>query len=195
MPTWPTSTGTSEVVQRDKRVLVFIYIRGFRADCMAGAISIRRGTRKDANGFLGLLVSLANFEKLAPPSPAAKRRILADVFERKRIRLLLAVDAGVPVGYALYFYTYSSFLAKPTLYLEDIFVLEGSRDSGVGRSLFLRCVREAIAHGCGRMEWSVLNWNVKAIRFYRKLGAKKLNEWSVFRLNEKAIKTLGRGAD
>lgn len=157
---------------------------------MKGGVTIRGARQADAKGFVRLLVSLAEFEKLEPPSPAAQRRILKDVFERKRVNLFVATRAGAPVGYALYFYTYSSFLARPTLYLEDIFVLEEFRGLGVGKSLFLRCVKEAIKHGCGRMEWSVLTWNSRAIRFYRKLGARRLTEWSVFRLNKKSLRAL-----
>jgi len=91
------------------------------------------------------------------------------------------------VGYALYFYTYSSFVAKPSLYLEDLFVLEEYRKGGVGFALFRRCVREAISKGCGRMEWAVLAWNEKAIKFYEKLGAKRLSDWYVYRLDERAL--------
>jgi len=138
------------------------------------------------------LVSLAEFEKLEPPTPSARRRIVDDIFKKRRVRLFLACREGVPIGYALYFYTYSSFLAKPTLYLEDIFVLEEFRRSGVGRALFLRCVREATNHGCGRMEWSVLNWNSKAIKFYSDLGARRLKEWSVFRLDSTSLERLSR---
>ena len=153
-------------------------------------VTIRKGRRADARGFVRLLVSLAEFEKLKPPATAARRRIVQDTFERKRINLLIATRAKEPIGYALYYYTYSSFLAKPTLYLEDLFVLEEFRRLGVGKSLFLRCVREAANQGCGRMEWSVLNWNTKAIKFYRDLGARRLEEWSVFRLDTKSLGRL-----
>lgn len=153
-------------------------------------ISVSRGTRADSKGFLKLLVDLARFEKLEPPTPAARRRILRDIFERKRLNLLMAYRAERPVGYALYYYAYSSFLARPTLYLEDLFVLEETRGIGVGGSLFHRCMREAVKHGCGRMEWSVLVWNRKAIRFYERLGARELSEWKVYRLDTKLIKKI-----
>lgn len=104
--------------------------------------------------------------------------------------LFLALQGGKPVGYALYFYTYSSFLAKPTLYLEDIFVLEGFRRRGVGRALFLKCAGEASANDCGRMEWSVLTWNAKAMRFYDALGAKRLSNWCVYRLDSGGLDDL-----
>jgi len=159
---------------------------------MTKEVTIRRGARSDAKGLIRLLISLAEFEKLQPPTPSAQRRIIKDIFDRRRVKLLLAFRSGEPIGYALYFFTYSSFLAKPTLYLEDIFVLERFRGLGVGKSLFLRCVKEAAQKGCGRMEWSVLNWNSKAIRFYKNLGAKRLDEWSVFRLDEETIGSLAK---
>lgn len=152
-------------------------------------LAIRKAIRKDSKGFLKLLVSLADFEHLDPPTKEAQRRILRDVFS-KRINLFIASLDNVAAGYALYFYTYSSFLARPTLYLEDIFVSQDLRGKGIGKKLFLKCVSEAVKRGCGRMEWSVLTWNKNAIEFYEKLGAKRLEEWYYYRLDSKAMKTL-----
>ncbi len=92
------------------------------------------------------------------------------------------------VGYALYFFTYSSFLARQTLYLEDLFVLREKRGKGAGHALFRECVREAVRRRCGRMEWSVLSWNKPAIDFYNRMGARQLSEWQVFRLDEDGLK-------
>jgi GNAT superfamily N-acetyltransferase len=144
---------------------------------------VRRARRSDAKGFLELLAALAEFEKLDPPDQAARDRIVEDVFARRRLGLFVATRRGRLVGYALYFYSYSSFLAKPTLYLEDIFVLSEMRGSGAGTQLFRRCLEEAAANGCGRMEWAVLAWNRKAVGFYRKLGARRLKEWHAYRLD------------
>ncbi|HKT21466.1 MAG TPA: GNAT family N-acetyltransferase [Nitrososphaerales archaeon] len=149
--------------------------------------TVRRGRPSDSRQFMGLLVALAKFERLKPPSNEGRKRILEDVFERKRISLFVAVKDRKLIGYALYFYTYSSFLAKPTLYLEDLFVLDEHRKSGVGFALFRRCVDEAVKEGCGRMEWSVLKWNEKALKFYERLGAKRMSEWVVYRLDERAL--------
>ncbi|HYC11802.1 MAG TPA: GNAT family N-acetyltransferase [Nitrososphaerales archaeon] len=145
-------------------------------------ISIRRGRRSDTVAFLGLLTALANFEKLEPPDEPSRHRLVEDIFARRRLGLFVATAGADIVGYALYFYSYSSFLARPTLYLEDIFVPEDHRGRGIGSSLFHRCLKEAESSGCGRMEWAVLTWNLGAIGFYEKVGARKLDEWHVYRL-------------
>lgn len=153
---------------------------------------IRRARRADAEQFIGLVLALAKFEHLDPPSADGKRRLVDDVFRKKRISLLVVSDGRRLVGYALYFYTYSSFVAKPSLYLEDIFVLEEYRKRGIGFALFRKCVDIALADGCGRMEWAVLTWNVKALQFYEKLGARRLSEWYVYRLDEHALDRVPR---
>jgi len=155
--------------------------------------TIRLAKKSDSRGIQDLLVALANFEHLDPPDESAKRRIIHDIFsKRKLLRIFVAADraSGKLVGYALYFYTYSSFLARPSLYLEDIFVLEEFRHHGIGRDLFVKCATEAKRNGCGRMEWSVLTWNEQAIDFYEKLGAKRLDEWYYYRLNRENIEKL-----
>lgn len=105
----------------------------------------------------------------------------------------MAVEGKKLVGYALYFYSYSSFLARPTLYIEDIFVLEKFRHSGIGLALLKKCAELAARRGCGRMEWSVLTWNKGAIDFYEKLGARRLEEWQTFRLDAKGIARVAKG--
>ena len=152
--------------------------------------TIRKATRRDARAFLDLLVGLANFEHLEPPDAAAKRRIVRDIFSRRRAFLYVATLENRCVGYALYFYTYSSFLARPTLYLEDIFVGDEFRGRGIGHALFMACVGEALKQQCGRMEWAVLTWNLNAIRFYETLGATRLDDWYTYRLTSEAISRL-----
>ncbi len=151
---------------------------------------MRRGKETDAEQFINLVLELAKFEHLAPPSKDGKKRLLDDVFNKKRINLFVAGDGKKLVGYALYFYTYSSFVAKPTLYLEDLFVLQKYRKHGVGFALFRRCVEEAVRQGCGRMEWAVLTWNEKALRFYEKLGARQMSDWYVYRLDEERLRKV-----
>jgi GNAT superfamily N-acetyltransferase len=157
-------------------------------------IEIRRGRRADAEQFISLVLALAKFEHLDPPSADGKRRLVDDVFRKKRLNLLVASEGGRLLGYALYFYTYSSFVAKPSLYLEDLFVLEEHRKRGVGFALFRKCVDIALSEGCGRMEWAVLTWNEKALKFYEKLGAKRLDDWYVYRLDEQALGSVPKKA-
>ena len=151
---------------------------------------IREATKKDSRVFLNLLIGLAKFEHLDPPNAEARHRIISDVFENKRAKIFLAFVGRKPVGYAFYFYTYSTFLAKPTLYLEDIFVLEKFRRKKIGLALFMKCINEATRNNCGRFEFSVLSWNRNAIRFYEKLGARRLKEWHYYRITQDTITKL-----
>src|SRR6266581_2248631 len=106
-------------------------------------VIIREATRADAKAVVDLIIGLAQFERLEPPDPKAKDKLTKDIFDKKLARVIVASIGGKLVGYALYFYTYSSFLAQPTLYLEDIFVSEQNRREGVGNALFMSCVLEA----------------------------------------------------
>jgi GNAT superfamily N-acetyltransferase len=155
-----------------------------------GGIRIRKARESDSLQFLSLLNALAVFEKLDPPDSQAERRILADIFTKRRLGLFVAEQEGKLVGYGLYFFSYSSFLAKPTLYLEDIFVLKSKRGRGIGSQLFRKCVREAVLTDCGRMEWAVLTWNKNAIAFYEKIGARRLKEWRYYRLDREKLNQL-----
>ena len=138
----------------------------------------------DAAAFLDLVDALADYEALPRPTVDARERLVRDAFgERRRFNLLLARLDKHPVGYAAFFETYSTFLALPTLYLEDLFVLSDARGCGAGGALFDRLRLEARQRGCGRMEWSCLNWNELAIGFYARRGASHLEEWRSYRLN------------
>ena len=144
---------------------------------------IRRATRRDGKEFLSLINALADFEKLRRPTTAAQARLLRDaVGTKRRFDAYLACVNGKPVGYAIVFETYSSFLARPTLYLEDLFVLPEFRKQHIGLQLFRWCVKEARRRQCGRMEWVVLDWNTNAIRFYDRLHARRLKEWLPYRI-------------
>ncbi len=146
-------------------------------------IVVRRARAVDADKFIALVKELARYEKLSPPGRQEVSRLKSDAFGRKRkFELLMAFSGTEAVAYAVYFMTYSTFLAKQTLYLEDIFVLPSCRRRGVGMNLFSRLVSTAAERGCGRMEWSVLRWNRIALAFYRKLGATELGEWTYYRL-------------
>jgi len=146
-------------------------------------VCVRPARPDDAQTILALVRGLAEYEKLPPPDAAAESRLIRDMFSSPpRIQAFLGECDGIPAGYAFVFETYSSFLALPTLYLEDLFVLPKYRRRKLGYALFTAMVAEAHRRGCGRMEWSVLNWNQLAIDFYERLGARELKEWRVYRL-------------
>ena len=147
-------------------------------------VHIRRATSDDALTIRRLILALADFEKLPPPDDAALSRLIADAFaDRPRFDVFLADVEGAVAGYAFVFETYSTFVARPSLYLEDLFVLPEYRKRQVGYALFRYCVAEAQRRDCGRMEWVVLDWNTTAITFYERQGARHMREWLPYRLN------------
>jgi GNAT superfamily N-acetyltransferase len=149
----------------------------------------------DAPRLLELIDGLADYERLERPAGAARERLATHAMaEPPLFRILLAEIDRLVVGYAIYFFTYSTFLARPNLYLEDIFVLPDYRAQGAGKALFRACAREAVTHECGRMEWQVLNWNQPSIDFYKRLGARQLDTWLPFRLEGEALTTVGTSA-
>lgn len=146
---------------------------------------------KNFDELFGLILKLAEFERLDHPDGKAKARMKRHVTrDRPYYEAYLGRAGGRAVGYVIFFMTYSSFLGKPSLYLEDLFVLEEHRKKGHGRAFFNFLFELAVKRGCGRMEWCALNWNVNALGFYDKLGARRLNEWVFFRLNEDRLKEL-----
>ena len=158
-------------------------------------IVIRSAEARDGERWLELIDALAEYEKLPAPDPAARQRLLKDAFgERPRIDVFVAELSDLLVGYAITFETYSSFLALPTLFLEDLFVLPEHRGKKAGYGLFQRCIREAQRRGCGRMEWQVLDWNQLAIDFYEGLGAHQLKQWLSYRLLRADMERLADSA-
>ena len=154
-------------------------------------IAIRKATANDADLLISLILGLAAFEKLEPPDKAAQQRLVADAFgPHPRFEVYLAENEGKVAGYAFVFETYSTFLALPTLYLEDLFVLPEFRSKRVGYALMLFLAREAVRRGCGRMEWTVLDWNQHAIDFYKRLGGQHLEEWYYYRFDRPTLERL-----
>jgi len=144
---------------------------------------IRKARKTDSNEIIRLIRELAHFEKLVPPDDNDSKRLLKDAFSRNpRFRILVSEYRNKLNGYAFYFFTYSTFLAKPTLYLEDIYISEKYRSKGLGKDFFQELKNTAQKEKCGRMEWIVLDWNKNAIKFYENLGAKYLEGWKFFRL-------------
>lgn len=159
----------------------------------AGRLVIRRGTRRDVATILALIRGLAQYERLAHRMQATLSRLRRHGFGRRPyFETLICRRGRKAVGFALYFYTYSSFLGRPSLYLEDLFVLPEERGRGAGKLLLRALARIAAARGCGRMEWTVLDWNTPSIRFYRALGARLHKEWVLTRLTGPALRRLAR---
>jgi GNAT superfamily N-acetyltransferase len=154
-------------------------------------LNIRAATPADAETVAGLVRELADYEKLldeARASPADFRRELES--PNPVIRVLIAEWDGKPAGFALYFFNFSTFVGRPGLYLEDLFVKPVLRSHGIGRALLRALARIARERGCGRMEWAVLDWNEPALRFYQSLGARQMKEWIVHRLTPVEIDKL-----
>ena len=152
--------------------------------------------------FLDLIDALADYEKLPRPTADARKRLSQDALpftspeggRPARFEALLAELNGAVVGYAVFFMTYSTFLARPSLYLEDVFVRPEARGAGAGKALFQACAQEAVRRECGRMEWVVLDWNAPAIAFYERRGARRLREWHTYRLEGEALRCAALGA-
>ncbi len=155
--------------------------------------TIRPATIVDVPIILQLIRDLATYER-APSEVAATEEQLVDVLfgERPVAEVLLAFEDEMPIGFAVFFHNFSTWLGRPGLYLEDLFVKPEARGKGYGRALLIHLAKIARDRGCGRMEWAVLNWNGPAIQFYRKLGAKPMDEWTVFRLTTDGIAKLAQ---
>ena len=152
---------------------------------------IRTTTEADVPVILSLIRELADYER-APDAAIATEAGLREVLfgSKPCAEVLLALEKGEPVGFAVYFHNFSTWLGRPGLYLEDLFVRPDVRGKGYGRALLERLARIAQERGCGRMEWAVLDWNEPAIQFYKKLGAEPMGEWTVFRLTREGIAKL-----
>ena len=152
---------------------------------------IRPARLQDVPIILQLIHDLATYER-APDEVTATEERLVDVLfgEKPAAEVLLGFEEESPVGFAVYFYNFSTWLGRPGLYLEDLFVKPEKRGKGYGRALLIELAKTARDRSCGRMEWAVLDWNEPAIKFYRSLGAKPMHEWTVFRLTGEEIGKL-----
>lgn len=152
---------------------------------------IRFATAADATAILGFIRDLAEYEKLSHEVVADEATLRTTLFGvRPAAEVLIAEVGGEPVGFSLFFQSYSTFLAKPGLYLEDLFVRPAARGKGVGRALLSALARIAVQRNYGRFEWSVLDWNEPAIRLYRALGAVPMDQWTVNRLTGDPLAAL-----
>ena len=152
---------------------------------------LRPATREDVPLILHFIRGLAEYERLAHECIATEERLAHTLFgATPAAEVQLAFVDGEPAGFALFFHNYSTFLAQPGIYLEDLFVEPRFRGRGVGRALLTRLAALAVARDCGRLEWSVLDWNTDAIGFYERLGARGQTEWTVHRLTGDALTAL-----
>ena len=158
-------------------------------------IQVRRATRDDVPLILRFIKGLAEYERLAHEVIATEELLARTLFgERPQAEVLIASEGGDPLGFALFFHNFSTFLGRHGLYLEDLFVWPESRGKGVGRALLAALARLALERECGRLEWAVLDWNEPAIGFYRSLGARPMDDWTVFRLGGNALERLAEEA-
>ncbi len=162
---------------------------------MSPIYRLRPAGRRDAETILGLIHGLAEFENMSALVHNSKRALVKHGFGKNPLFNVLLCEVKTNqrwngVGFALYFFTYSTFTGKPTLYLEDLFVQPEFRNHGFGKHLFWRVAQQAVKKGCGRMEWSVLAWNSRAIDFYKRMGGMAMDDWCLFRLDEQALSAL-----
>ncbi|BAU74913.1 GNAT family N-acetyltransferase [Metapseudomonas furukawaii] len=159
-------------------------------------LSIRPARAEDAQQILDFIIELAIYEKAGHEVIASVEDIRRTLFaENAPSRALICLKDDRPIGYAVYFYSYSTWLGRNGIYLEDLYITPDQRGSGAGRRLLREIAREARANDCGRLEWSVLDWNQPAIDFYRSIGALPQDEWVRYRLDGEALQRFAEGAD
>ena len=157
-------------------------------------LGIRKATAEDARLILDFILELARYEKAEHHVHATKEGILESLFsEKASARALICTLDGAPIGYAVYFFNYSTWLGKNGLYLEDLYISPGARHCGAGKFILRHLAKLAVEKGCGRFEWVVLDWNEPAIKFYEKIGAEPQEEWVVYRLAGEALTSFARG--
>jgi GNAT superfamily N-acetyltransferase len=153
---------------------------------------IEQASERDVPVILRMIKGLAEYERLLDQVSATEDQLRATLFgPRPAAEVLIGYADTEPVGFALFFHNYSTFLGQPGVYLEDLFVLPEWRGHGLGGMLLKRLAAIALERDCGRLEWSVLDWNTPAIRFYRSLGARAMDEWTVYRVTGEALRRLG----
>lgn len=160
-----------------------------------GALTLRTATPEDTPLVLELIRELADYERLAHEVVADVDTLRASLFGERRVaEVVLAFDGGEPAAFAVYFHNFSTFLGRPGVYLEDLYVRPAHRGRGLGQRLLAHLARVAVERGCGRLEWWVLDWNTDAIEFYRRQGARPMSDWTVFRVDGAALHDLAARA-
>jgi GNAT superfamily N-acetyltransferase len=156
-------------------------------------LRIERATPRDVPLILRLIKALAEYERMTDDVVATEDGLRETLFgARPSAEVVLAYAGNEPAGFALFFQNYSTFLGKPGLYLEDLFIVPEYRGHGYGKALLMHLATLAVERGCGRFEWSVLDWNEPAIGFYKKLGAQPMHDWTIFRVTGDALQNLAK---
>lgn len=155
-----------------------------------GDFSIRFAAREDIPTILGFIRALAAYEKMEDQVIADETLLETWIFEKRKAEVLLAFEGDTPVGFALFFHNFSTWLGRAGIYLEDLFVLPEYRGRGYGKLLMKRLARIAVQRGCGRLEWACLDWNEPSIAFYKSVGATALDEWTTYRVTGDALLAL-----
>ena len=154
--------------------------------------SIRFANENDVDKILFFIESLAEYEKMSSDVVATEKLLREEIFEKKKAEVIFAAEDGKEVGFALFFHNFSTFLGRAGLYLEDLFVLPEYRGKGYGKALLKKLARIAKERGCGRFEWSCLDWNKPSIDFYKSMGAASMDEWTVYRLTGDSLDNMAK---
>ena len=157
---------------------------------MKNILTFRYAIRKDTGLILQFIKELAEYEKMSDEVVADEKMLEQWIFDKRIAEVIFAVENGKEVGFALFFYNFSTFLGKAGIYLEVIYIKPEYRRKGYGRAIFKKLACIAVERGCGRMEWSCLDWNKPSIDFYLSMGAKPMSDWTVYRLTGDTLTSL-----
>ena len=157
-----------------------------------GQIEFRYAQEKDVSLILFFIKELAEYEKMQDQVTAKEELLREWIFRRNRAEVVFAVKDGKEVGFALFFHNFSTFLGRAGIYMEDLYVRPEFRGKGYGKALLKKLAQIAVARGCGRLEWSCLDWNEPSIGFYRSLGAGSMDEWTVYRMDGNLLEDFGK---
>ncbi|HIW16472.1 MAG TPA: GNAT family N-acetyltransferase [Firmicutes bacterium] len=145
-------------------------------------LTFRQAEEKDAGLILYFIKQLAEYEHMSDEVVATEELLREWIFEKKKAEVIFALENGEAVGFALFFHNFSTFLGRAGIYLEDLFVLKEHRGKGYGKALLKKLAQTAVERGCGRLEWSCLDWNTPSIDFYLSLGARRMDDWTGYRM-------------
>lgn len=148
---------------------------------------LRFAAKEDSELILGFIKELAEYEHMSDQVVATKELLIETIFVQKKAEVLIGEYEGAPVGFALFFHNYSTFLGRPGIYLEDLYVRKEMRGMGFGTCILTRLAQIALERGCGRLEWACLDWNEPSIQFYKQMGATPMDQWTVYRLQGEAL--------